>query len=161
MTAKEFRDIMQTAGRRMLIAALRVTASETDAEDAVQEAMYRLWKNRKSLAQAGNPESYATSAARHCALDIVKARRIASSLAEVTERPSESIRQSDARDDFAIVLQIVESLPSPQREVITMRDVQGHEMDEIEKELNLTAANARVILSRARSAVRKMFLSYD
>lgn len=144
----------------MLFAALRVTGSEADAEDAVQEAMCRLWKNRESLAAAENQEAYVAAAARRCALDIVGARRPASSLDEVAEIAA-APDAADERDRLAIVLRVIDSLPSPQREVITLRDLRGYEMEEIQQELNLTAVNARVILSRARGAVRKYFLSYD
>lgn len=68
---------------------------------------------------------------------------------------------SEQRESVAIIKKIVDSLPSPQREVITLRDLRGLEMEEIEKKLNLTAINARVILSRARAAVRKQFMKYD
>ena len=160
MTAKQFRDLMEHTGRRMYFAALRIVGSEADAQDAVQEAMCRLWKSRGALASSDNPEGYATSTACRCALDLVKARHKSSSLEDITEIAGEA-DASEQRESVAIIMKIVDSLPSPQREVITLRDLRGLEMEEIEKKLNLTAINARVILSRARAAVRKQFMKYD
>lgn len=151
---------MERAGRRMYMAALRVTGSEADAEDAVQDAMCRLWKRIDSFAQAENREAYAAATARRCALDLIESRRPGFGLEEASGVviPEET---DDDRERLTIVFRIIEQLPSPQREVITLRDINGLEMEEIQQELNLTAGNVRVILSRARAAVRKHFEEYD
>ncbi len=162
MTATEFRTLMERTGRRMYMAALRVTGSEADAEDAVQEAMCRLWKRLDSFAGAENREAYATATARRCALDLIESRRPGYGLDEVSgvAAPDEE-DDNNERERLTAVFRIIETLPSPQREVITLRDINGLEMEEIQQELNLTAGNARVILSRARAAVRKYFEEYD
>ena len=160
MNAEEFRTEMERAGRRMYMAALRVVASEADAEDAVQEAMYRLWKRRESFARAENRSAYAAATARRCALDLIESRCPEFGLTEAQAVvATESV--DDGRERLDLVLRIIEGLPSPQREVISMRDVEGLEMSEIQEKLNLTAGNVRVILSRARAAVRKCFEGYD
>lgn len=151
---------MEHAGRRMYFAALRIVGTEADAQDAVQEAMCRLWKSRGALASSDNPESYATKAATRCALDLVRSRHRASPIDEVTEVADDS-DLSEQQESVAEIRRIVDTLPSPQREVITLRDLRGFKMEDIEKRLNLTAVNARVILSRARAAVRKQFMKYD
>lgn len=160
MNAEEFRTEMERAGRRMYMAAMRVVASEADAEDAVQEAMYRLWKRRDSFAKAENRSAYAAATARRCALDLIESRCPEFGLAEAKAVVVPEVAD-DARERLDLVLRIIESLPSPQREVITMRDVEGLELHEIHEKLNLTAGNVRVILSRARAAVRKYFDGYD
>lgn len=160
MTATEFRTLMERAGRRMYMAALRVTGSEADAKDAVQDAMCRLWKRLDSFDKAENREAYATATARRCALDLIESRRPGFGLEEASgvAIPEEA---DDNRERLTAVFRIIEQLPSPQREVITLRDINGLEMEEIQQELNLTAGNVRVILSRARAAVRKHFEEYD
>lgn len=54
----------------------------------------------------------------------------------------------------------LDSLPERQRTVITLRDVLGHTADEVCELLQITAANQRVILHRARSAVRSQLAGY-
>jgi RNA polymerase sigma-70 factor, ECF subfamily len=47
-------------------------------------------------------------------------------------------------------------MPEAQRQVIVMRDLQSHGFEEICRELGLSAANARVLLHRARLRLAKM-----
>lgn len=156
MNAEKFNELMTLAGRHMMIAALRVTESEADAADAVQEAMMRLWQKRMELAEADNPTAYAATAARRCAIDIVRSRRPADPIddARGIAAQQDSI---ESRDCLAMALKLIEALPSPAREVMTLRHLEGLEISEIQEKLNLSAANVRVILSRGRAALRKHF----
>lgn len=147
---------MIRAGRRMMIAAVRVTESEADAADAVQEAMIRLWRKRSDLASAENRIAYAVKVASHCAFDIVRSRHPADSINDINITATET-DVIDERDTLANVLRYIDALPSPQREVLTMRHLEGMEINEIQEQLNLSAGNIRVILSRGRSALRKHF----
>jgi len=54
----------------------------------------------------------------------------------------------------------IAGLPPKQREVIVLRDVAGLEATEVSALLGISAANERVRLHRARSAVRKMLEEY-
>jgi RNA polymerase sigma-70 factor, ECF subfamily len=66
----------------------------------------------------------------------------------------------EARETLAQVRQAIDDLPSPHREVITLRDVQGWSSAEVCNLLDLTAANQRVVLHRARAKVRAALESY-
>lgn len=147
---------MTRAGRRMMIAAVRVTESDADAADAVQEAMARLWQKRSDLAKAENMIAYAVTAARRCALDIVRSRHQAESLDSINNIDA-TAETFDTKDSLNYIVRLIDALPSPQREVLTMRHLEGMEINEIQERLNLSAGNIRVILSRGRSALRKHF----
>jgi RNA polymerase sigma-70 factor (ECF subfamily) len=54
----------------------------------------------------------------------------------------------------------VETLPDRQRIVITLRDVIGHSSEEVCEMLDISAANQRVLLHRARAAVRGQLSGY-
>lgn len=54
----------------------------------------------------------------------------------------------------------IAELPPNQREVITLRDVEGWDASEVCETLDLTAANQRVLLHRARMKVRDALASY-
>jgi RNA polymerase sigma-70 factor (ECF subfamily) len=58
------------------------------------------------------------------------------------------------------VREAIDALPDRQRVVITLRDVMGHEADEVCQMLELSSANQRVLLHRARAAVRAQLASY-
>ncbi len=158
VNVKEFNNLMAHAGRRMMIAALRVTQSEADAADAVQEAMIRLWQKRMDFAAAENPVAYAITAARRCALDIVRSRHPVNTIDESDAIASLADADTiDNRDSLAYIMSLIDTLPSPQKEVMTLRHLEGMEISEIQQQLNLSAGNIRVILSRGRAALRKQF----
>ena len=52
------------------------------------------------------------------------------------------------------IAQALETLPERQRVVITLRDVIGHSSDEVCEMLEISTANQRVLLHRARAGVR-------
>jgi RNA polymerase sigma-70 factor (ECF subfamily) len=52
------------------------------------------------------------------------------------------------------VKQAIEALPDRQRQVIVLRDVEGWSSEEVREALELSEANQRVLLHRARSKVR-------
>jgi RNA polymerase sigma-70 factor (ECF subfamily) len=54
----------------------------------------------------------------------------------------------------------LEHLPARQRVVITLRDVEGYTSDEVCAILEITAANQRVLLHRARATVRADLAAY-
>jgi RNA polymerase sigma-70 factor (ECF subfamily) len=58
------------------------------------------------------------------------------------------------------VLAAIEALPPAQREVITLRDVEGWSSAEVRAALDLSEANQRVLLHRARSKVRARLERY-
>jgi RNA polymerase sigma-70 factor (ECF subfamily) len=58
------------------------------------------------------------------------------------------------RETVAVVLAAIERLPAPQRVVITMRDIQGCDAEEVCAALDVSEGNQRVLLHRARSKVR-------
>ncbi len=51
-------------------------------------------------------------------------------------------------------------LPARQRAVITLRDIEGYTADETCWMLDLTPANQRVLLHRARAAIRAELADY-
>ncbi len=58
------------------------------------------------------------------------------------------------------VLTAIDTLPDRQRVVITLRDVMGHTSEEVCQMLEVSGANQRVLLHRARAAVRKHLASF-
>jgi DNA-directed RNA polymerase specialized sigma subunit, sigma24 homolog len=54
----------------------------------------------------------------------------------------------------------VSVLPSRQRQVVTMRDLVGMSAEEVCTALEISAANQRVLLHRARAALRTALAGY-
>jgi RNA polymerase sigma-70 factor, ECF subfamily len=66
--------------------------------------------------------------------------------------PEEALTERETLD---VVLAAIHALPPPQRIVITMRDIQGCDAEEVCEALDVSEGNQRVLLHRARSKVRR------
>jgi RNA polymerase sigma-70 factor (ECF subfamily) len=65
-----------------------------------------------------------------------------------------------SKETLAKLAEAIESLPPTQREVITLRDVEGWSSEEVRNVLDLSETNQRVLLHRARSKVRQVLEDY-
>ena len=71
--------------------------------------------------------------------------------------PEERLLAAETRD---VIADAIERLPETQRTVITLRDIEGWSADEVCNALTLSETNQRVLLHRARSAVRAALEKY-
>jgi RNA polymerase sigma-70 factor (ECF subfamily) len=65
-----------------------------------------------------------------------------------------------SKETRAVIQQAIEVLPANQRQVITLRDIEGWSSQEVCNVLNVSETNQRVLLHRARSKVRQALESY-
>ncbi len=65
--------------------------------------------------------------------------------------PEERLLAGETR---AVILDAIAALPPAQRSVLALRDVAGFEPEEVSEALEVTRGNQRVLLHRARNAVR-------
>jgi RNA polymerase sigma-70 factor (ECF subfamily) len=72
-------------------------------------------------------------------------------------RPDEQLL---AAETMAVVTEAVAKLPDAQREVITLRDVEGWSSQEVCDALGISSVNQRVLLHRARAVVRATLEGY-
>jgi RNA polymerase sigma-70 factor (ECF subfamily) len=63
-------------------------------------------------------------------------------------------RVAEDREMLRVAMRAITELPPAQQAVIRMRDIEGWESDEVCTALNVSPANQRVLLHRARSRVR-------
>jgi RNA polymerase sigma-70 factor (ECF subfamily) len=71
--------------------------------------------------------------------------------------PEERLLAGETR---ALILDTIEQLPPNQRAVITLRDIEGFDAEDVRNVLDLTDTNQRVLLHRARSKVRRALEQY-
>ena len=61
-----------------------------------------------------------------------------------------------SKESLAQIEKAIHTLPSNQRQVIILRDIEGVDSEEISQILNITSTNQRVLLHRARSKIRQV-----
>jgi RNA polymerase sigma-70 factor (ECF subfamily) len=73
------------------------------------------------------------------------------------EFPEDRLLAGETRE---VIERAIEALPPTQRTVISLRDIEGWSADEVCNALTLSETNQRVLLHRARSAVRAALEQY-
>ena len=155
MTAAEFKEKACVHLDAMYRVTLALCGNSADASDAVQNAAIKLWESRDRL----NTQAYCIAAARNAAISLINSRRHPDDLDTASTVAADNSLESEIEtsDRIRHIKAIAATLPDNQRIVLTMRDFEGCEMDEIEEATGLSTGNIRVLLSRARSAIRKYF----
>lgn len=159
LDAKTYNDLLLPLHNRMYILALRMLADSDEAMDAVQEVYLCLWEKRADISVAEGVEGFlATSVRNHCISRLRSRRNFlpAEAIAELPA-PGTPLEYTEYRDRINHVAAYMDTLPPAQRQAIILRDIEGREMQEVEAALGVSAGNARTILSRARTALRKYF----
>ncbi len=146
----------------LFVRARRLLASDEEADDALQEAFSRLWTRRQTVASESHAAGLSATAVKNVCIDALR-RRQAHLTVSIEDDAADIVPDSDdssTEDLYAEVRSIIDRrLSERERRVLTMRDVMEMDFDEIAAELDISEANARLILSRARRAVREIYLS--
>ena len=158
MTSERFAAEYLSLAESFWQVAWYILEDAAEAEDAVQELYLRLWKNRDALDGIRNPKGYGLTLLRNLCLDRIRQRRRLET-AEAAPEPLGDGRQDeavDARERLAKVLDAIKSLPERQREVLILRTLDGLSYEEISRRTGTNHLTLRVLLSQARSKLKKM-----
>ena len=144
---------------QMLSLAERITGNRDDAADAVQDAFVKLWQQRGRFESAHHAQGAGMMTVRTTSIDM--ARRNSHRSVVPVEQAVETVDEvTDNESSLAYqqVRKIIDNdLSRNQQMIIDMREMQGMEFEDIASRINMTAANVRVELSRARKRVREIY----
>ena len=158
MELKQFKIDVLPLRDKLLNYARKLTEDPSDAEDAVQEIMLKLWNMRQKLDEYQSIEALAMTMTHHLCMDIWRAKRPDSLSLEQVQAPSQSVtpeRLLEEKDEFRLMREIIDSLPTLQRTIIQMKEYETEEIAEI---TGCSAEAIRSNLSRARKKVRDIYL---
>lgn len=162
MNATDFRHIVLPYYEPMYRIAFSVTGNSDDAQDAVQDAVTKLWVNRQRLVSVDSPKAFCLTASRNAAIDLMNRRsRTTVSTDLIHEKPEDAIDiadRIDAKDSLNRVKSLLQKLDPIQREILLMRSHAGLSLAEIAEIKGLTHDNARTILSRARKRLKELYI---
>ncbi len=143
----------------MLSLAERITGNHDDAADAVQDAFVKLWQQRGRFESTSHAQGAGMMTVRTTSIDM--ARRNSRQADVPVEQAADSIDEVTDNDRslaYQQVRYIIDNdLSDNQRKIIDLRELQGMEFEDIANQMNMTAANVRVELSRARRRVREIY----
>ena len=158
MTQEAFLHIVMPFKDKVFRLAKRLLVSREEAEDATQEILLKLWKNKKQIENYKNVEAFSMTMTKNFCLDKLKSKH-AQNLKIVHSNYQDGNtslqKQVELNDSLDWVGKIIEDLPEQQKIILQMRDVEQYEFAEISKMLDMNETAIRVALSRARKTIRE------
>ncbi len=128
------------------------------ARDLVQEAFAKMWVKVDEV-DAAKAKSYLFSTAYHTMIDMIRREKKQGNFEEVDQRKlSHSAQYSDLNEKLHEAL---ETLPATQKSVVLLRDYEGYSYQEIGEICNLSEAQVKVYIFRARKALKDYIGSLD
>jgi RNA polymerase sigma factor (sigma-70 family) len=149
--------------------ALKILRDSLDAEDVVQELLIRIWQRKEQFELIENKEAWCMTVTRNLCIDKIRARKQNTQdiseyhfIADHTATPDV---QTEDKESLKIVMDVLNSLPENQKEIIHLRDVEGYSYKEISDLIGLSEDQVKVNLFRARQKLKEKLknikASYD
>ena len=138
---------------RLVSEARRLLGDPDDADDAVQDAMLKLWFYRERLDGYSSFDAPAIVTVRRVCLNRLRSLRPHADISDPARTPPS---QAHGRD-FQALMQAIDMLPGVEQAVLRMRHIDGMEIEEIASISSSTPGAVRTALSRARRRVRQLY----
>jgi RNA polymerase sigma-70 factor, ECF subfamily len=162
--ADAFRHLVDRHGRTLHRVAFRITGSVHDAEDVVQEAFIRAYRQLGSYDGRAAVSTWLHRITVNCALDLLRSRqrRPEDSGKEMTlmshsnnEHSTPQERHAHATDIRDAVARAMESLSANERTAFVLRHFEGMSIDEIGKALGTKVSATKHTVFRAVQKLRE------
>jgi len=158
MTVNEYNQCVDDFSDGIYRFLLKNTRDADLANDLVQDSFMKLWIKHKEV-DFKKSKSYLFSTAYHTLIDYIrKNERITSIEGNVRLEPSGNDGYSDLKE---VLDEAVKKLPDIQRSVVLLRDYEGYSYKEIGEITELTEAQVKVYIYRARLFLKKYIVSPD
>ena len=160
MTIKAFEQIANDVRPRLMKLSERFLAEQQmveDAEDIVQDALFRLWQRREQLDSYKSLEALAFTITKNVCIDHLRQQRMRLEPLDGTDiQDSQKTDQNIiAQDTETMIRTALNQLPATQRRMLEMR-TEGMTLDEISTICNTAKQSTKTMISAARRTVLEM-----
>ena len=158
MNESDFLKVVLPFKDKVFRLAKRLLVSKDEAEDATQELLLKLWKNKDKITSYRNTEAFAMTMTKNYCYDRLKSKQ-AGNLTLIHGNYKEKETSLDKKleyiDSVDRVHLLIDNLPDQQKIIIQLRDVEQYNFKEICERVNMKPTAVRVSLSRARKTIRE------
>ena len=150
---QRFSRLYEAYEKKVYAVVLRILGDPSRAEDAAQQTWFQLLKSweRVSALPWGETEGYVVTAAKNCALDILRSERRTVSFPEDWDPPAREERQ----EEYGYLVSLIRSLPENYRLVLELKCVEEQSNKEIARRLGMKESTVAVRVMRGRTMLKQ------
>lgn len=152
MTVQEYNRAVDDYADGLFRFAIKHLRNESAAQDIVQEVFAAVWERHSNI-QFEKSKSYLFTTAYHEIMDWLKKEK--RGYGEFSEQDIQSTEMQNF-DVKSILDKALDQLPDIQKTVVLLRDYEGYAYHEIGEICQLTEAQVKVYIFRARTALKGM-----
>lgn len=159
-----FFQIVEQYSERLLLCAQNIVGDQATAEDALQEAFIKIWKNLHNFRGDSKPYTWCYTVVRNCALNelrINKRQPLSGMDSEVLELLAGASSDSLAWDAQEISNQLnvaLETLPEKQKMVFEMRYFQNIHFSELSSLTGISEGGLKANFHHAKRKVEEQLI---
>lgn len=162
MTVKDFQIKAVAIRPKLLRIAQQSIPNREEAEDLVQDTFLRIWMAQANENRYENWEAVVVKTLKNSIIDEFRKRKNNEPIDEYEDVLSSNFTNPHQRleglEKWEILQQIINQLPHLQQSIITLKDIEGYETEDIAKITQSSIDSVRMNLSRARKKVKEVFL---
>jgi len=161
MNVQQFKREVTPLRENLLHVAKKMLENENDAEDLVQEVFLKLWYLRDTLHRYNSIPAFAVTMIKNLCIDRlrVRGREVDSEqYNDLRTAPDNPYLQLERLNTEELLKKIINHLPPLQKAIITMKDIDEYEIEEISEITGTPPEAVRTNLSRARKRVREEYI---
>ncbi|MCB9224725.1 MAG: RNA polymerase sigma factor [Crocinitomicaceae bacterium] len=155
MNRREYNIAVKEFSGRLYGFSLKYLQNTDDASDIVQDVFEKLWKNRKKV-ESDKVKPWLFTCAHNAMINMIKKK---SKMTYVDQFSQQSHQLDDSHSENFEMKEVIEKtlsqLPPVQKSIILLRDLEGYNYKEIGDILELSEAQVKVYLFRARNKIKK------
>lgn len=145
--------------RKFLNIAMAILPNEDDAADALQDAFCKLWPRRDTINDEAKAEALTSVTVRNICIDRTRKRALPTvPLDEEHDTVDSETTYKEREEKYNTVKAIIDNeLTGLQKIIIELKEIEGVEIVEIAKQLQMKESAVRMNLSRARNKIRECY----
>lgn len=151
MTISDYNKTVDMHADALFRFVLKNIKNKEKAEDIVQDSFEKLWKNAEKI-EPSKAKSYLFTTAYHGFIDLIRKEKRITPFE--SEHEKQQVYHSPNHDLQEILHQAIDKLPPDQKAVLMLRDYEGYSYKEIAEITELSEAQVKVYIFRARAFLK-------
>lgn len=146
--------------------AIKHLFHQSSSEDVVQDVFIYLWENADKINIQTTLKGYTYAMVRNRCLNILKANKITdtANIMEMqvmleTDYNPDYFYQEEQNLELALMLKVLESLPTKMRTIVKLRFANNYKYSEIAEELGVSVNTIKTQLKRAKAKFGELVIS--